>query len=228
MRSWGQNGRGELALWGSFLYGVVGTEVDADGLWVTSDSGQEAIKPVPESGPRSGLSSRGPIGRVAMAGAMIVMLMIVAVGVSVWRSETSATLAGVALGDEKQLATAVSGHDLVFDRATVFAVNRPLTAANRADLTGAQHSFETTFGVDLKTSARLEPVESRILARVRAANRQLVILERTIQPLLGRRVGGVALETLRLQRQVVDSAIDAYVSRNGQVLGAAEFGHWRG
>jgi response regulator RpfG family c-di-GMP phosphodiesterase len=147
---------------------------------------------------------------------MIVMLMIVAVGVSVWRSETSATLAGVALGDEKQLATAVSGHDLVFDRAAVFAVNRPLTAANRADLTGAQHSFETTFGVDLKTSARLEPVESRILARVRAANRQLVILERTIQPLLGRRVGGVALETLRLQRQVVDSAIDAYVSRNGQ------------
>lgn len=161
------------------------------------------------------MSFRGPIGRVAVAGATIVILMIVAVGVSVWRSETSATLAGVALGDEKQLATAVSGHDLIFDRANVFDVNRPLTDAKRADLTGAQRNFETTFGVDLKASAQLDPGERRILVRVLAANRQLMTLERTIQPLLGRRAGAVALEGLRVQRQVVDSAIDSYVRRNG-------------
>lgn len=183
---------------------------------------QAVAKPTAEPEARSGLSSGGPIGRVAVAGAAIVMLMIVAVGVSVWRSETSATLASVALGDEKQLATAVSGHDLIFDRASVFAVNRPLTAATRAELTGAQHNFETTFGVDLKASAPLEPDEAGILKRVQAANRHLVTSERTIQPLLGRRDGAAALAGLRGQRQVVDSAIDAYVSRNGRNANSAE------
>jgi HD-GYP domain-containing protein (c-di-GMP phosphodiesterase class II) len=189
---------------------------------MASDRMQEVTEPIAESGAQWGSSSRGPIGRVAVAGATIVMLMIVAVGVSVWRSETSATLAGVALGDEKQLAAAVSGHDQIFDRANVFDLNRPLTAARRVELIDAQRKFATTFDIDLKASAPLGPVESRILDRVRAANRQLVTSERAIEPLLGRRVGAVALERLRGQRQTVDSAIDSYVSRNGHDANAAE------
>jgi hypothetical protein len=161
-----------------------------------------------------GVSSRGPIRRVAVAGAAIVMLMIAAVGVSVWRSETSATLASAAIANEKQLAAAVSGHDLIFDRANVFDANEPLTASERADLSRAQQNFVQLFWVDLPALGDLDPNDRRILDRVRVANRQLVTLERSTQPLLGRQGGSVAIQGLRQQRQAVDTAIDSYVSLN--------------
>jgi response regulator RpfG family c-di-GMP phosphodiesterase len=72
-----------------------------------------------------------------------------------------------------------------------------------------------TFAVVLKPFAQRGPLESRILDRVLAADRQLVNLEATTQPLLGRRAGAIALEALRVQRQVVDRAIDSYVTRIG-------------
>jgi HD-GYP domain-containing protein (c-di-GMP phosphodiesterase class II) len=160
------------------------------------------------------LSSLGPVRRVALAGGAIVTLMIVAVGVSVWRSETSATLSRIAIGDERQLATAVSGHDLVFDRASIFAENRPLTASDRSALSVAQHKFALTFSSDLRASGEIRPDQRVRLDRVLAADRQLTTLERTTQPLLGRRGGIVAKRDLARQQQVVDSQIDSYEAHN--------------
>ena len=137
--------------------------------------------------------------------------MVGALGVSVWRSEVSVRFAGLALMDEKQVATATSGHDLLFDRATVFATNRPLSASEQTDLRTAQHAFAQMFGVNLKAP---DPTEIRLLDRVRAANGQLLRLEGAIAPLLGRHAALAALPSLRAQRQVLDLAIDAYVASN--------------
>jgi HD-GYP domain-containing protein (c-di-GMP phosphodiesterase class II) len=161
-----------------------------------------------------GLSRVGPIRRIAGAGAMIVILMIVAVGVSVWRSETSATLSRIAIGEERQLATAISGHDLVFDRAGIFTENRPLTASARTALSRAQQKFALTFSTDLTASGQIGPDQRTTLDRVLAANRQLTTLERVIQPLLGRRGSVVARRRLADQQQVVDGQIDSYVGHN--------------
>jgi hypothetical protein len=52
--------------------------------------------------------------------------MIAAAGVSVWRSGASATLAGVAITDQKQVSVAESSRDPLFDEASALARGCPV------------------------------------------------------------------------------------------------------
>jgi HD-GYP domain-containing protein (c-di-GMP phosphodiesterase class II) len=178
---------------------------------VRLDQADDLRKAIPFATASTLWSSRGPIRRVALAGAAIVLLMAGALGVSVWRSEVSARFAGRALMDEKQVATAASGHDLLFDRATAFATNRPLSASGLAGLRAAQQTFAQRFGVSQKAA---NPTDTRLLDRIRAANGHLLRLEGAITPLLGRPAALAALPSLRAPRQVLELAIDSYVADN--------------
>jgi HD-GYP domain-containing protein (c-di-GMP phosphodiesterase class II) len=168
------------------------------------------------------LSSRTPIPRVLAAGVTVVILMIGAVGVSVWQSETSASLAGVAITDQKQVATAQSGRDSLFDQASLFATNRPLTPSQRTQLSAAQRSFTAVVAVDLVKPGALDSSERKLLALVVAADDEQVALERAVKSSLGDAERAAALQRLRRQQQVVDRRLDAFVADNSREAAASQ------
>lgn len=168
------------------------------------------------------LPSASPTRRVLAAGVAILVLMIAAVGVSVWRSGTSATLAGVAITDQKQVSVAESGRDSLFDEATALTTSQPLTASQQAGLSSAQRRFTTVVTVGLGKSGALDPSERRLLAGVLAANDQLVAAERTVALSRGLSNAMAAVQRFRGKQQVVDGALDSFISYNAREATGSE------
>jgi hypothetical protein len=160
-----------------------------------------------------------PIRRITAAGIAIVALMIAALGVTIWRSETAATLADQAVTDQKQLAVGTSGRDLLFDQRTRLASGRRVTASNLVALDSSQHAFA---GVLAASRAVSDSTDLAILARVEAADAQLQPSTRAVELAAG---GQLAAASRRLSRQqtALDTALDAFTAYNTKDAAAALF-----
>ncbi len=161
----------------------------------------------------------GLVWRIAAAGVAIVAVMTVALGVSIWRSETAARLAGIAIADHEQLAVAATGRDLLFDQGTIFVANRRLPASREAVLNSDQGAFSDALRATL-TSA--DERDEAILAHVRAVNEQLVTQQHETELELGSARGPAALRRSTRALHAVDHALDAFVTYNTQDAAASE------
>jgi methyl-accepting chemotaxis protein len=81
-------------------------------------------------------SVAGPAARIALAGALIVISVAVALGVTVWRYDASATTYKRALGTVAQLTSTGDARSVLFDLAV--AAQRFAESGNRAELAAAQ------------------------------------------------------------------------------------------
>jgi putative nucleotidyltransferase with HDIG domain len=165
------------------------------------------------------LHTNGPVRRIAAAGVAIVAVMTVALGVSIWRSETALRLADSAISDHEQLTVAATGRDLLFDQGTMLVANRRLTGGQESVVNTDQRAFSGALRAALTSADRRDRA---ILADVRAVNEQLVIQQHETELELGSARGPAALRRSDRALHAVDHSLDTFVTYNTRDAAAAE------
>lgn len=162
---------------------------------------------------------RGPVRRVVLAGVAIVVLVLVAVGVSVWRSEGSATLATSAISDQKQLVVAVTGGNALFEEQRAFADNVPLSAADRRVVAADGRAFADALAAAVKGS---EPGDRLLLQQIGAALRGLDAAHAAAVPLMGHPSGAAPLRRVHVAEKAIDAKLDRFITFNRTDAAAAQ------
>ena len=164
---------------------------------------------------------RAPRQRVLAAGAAIVLLVVGAGSVCLWRAEASSRLANTAILDHRQLAAVATGNDLLVERGAVLESNRRVSAAQRLHLLKLQAKFIEAVTAHDVIAQSLSSVERRMIVRIMAANTRLVDLEETGQPWLGTRGATAALLQLRRRQDALNRALDPFIDFNAREAGDA-------
>jgi HD-GYP domain-containing protein (c-di-GMP phosphodiesterase class II) len=161
----------------------------------------------------------GLVIRVAGSGVVIVMLIGLAVGVSLWRSQTAARLATAAIADQKQLTVGTIGRDLLFDDSNIFAAYPRLTPAQRSLLASDQVSFTRAMRGAAKSA---DEHQRALLTRVLASDQQLLMHQREVELRLGGARGLAALQGFRRAEHTVDQGLDQFIQYSTRDAAAAQ------
>jgi methyl-accepting chemotaxis protein len=189
-----------------------------------SRSAAQASSPSHDSGHaamnRFGL--QGPARRVAMAGALIVLLLVATVGIMLWRYGVATSLGRDALAKETAVAVSGGANDFLVERVALIGPNRRLDAAQVSALHGEQQGFQQAIGQRLPTLRGYGGVDVSLRARVLAGNDRLVALGDGVASRLGTvsAVPGVAAYWAQLL--IVKGSLDALVVADQRQSDAAE------
>jgi len=158
------------------------------------------------------LPSRSPIRRIATAGSMLIVLLVVGMAISIVRSREADRLNAAALGNQKQLSLTADERDAMYDRGFVFETAQPLTAVALAGLHDAQRRFATALYAGEATGT--DSFERRLLVPLQGANARLLESERALAPVLGRAGNAAALRQLYGRQLALDARLDVYTEDN--------------
>lgn len=150
---------------------------------------------------------QGPARRVALAGAAILILLVAAVGVTVWRYGIATTQANQAAGEEKVARLVNQGNDFLLERSVLIEAGRPLTSAQRDQLRNEERHFDLTITGFQRVRGE-SPEERRLRAAVVRANERSLAIERRLLPQLGRPGAERGVRRLRAALVTVNHAID--------------------
>jgi methyl-accepting chemotaxis protein len=150
---------------------------------------------------------QGPARWVALAGGAVVVLLVTAVSVTLWRYG-DATDAGKS-GQREQATVALANRldDSLVGRAVAIQAARPLTAAQVAQLRDEERQFAATLA-QLERTGDVSTHHRAALDSISRANEESLAIERDLIPKLGTRAADAGVERLHAAELAVNSAID--------------------
>jgi methyl-accepting chemotaxis protein len=155
---------------------------------------------------------RDPVSRVAVAGVVIVVLMAIAVGVTLWQYGVSTNEARAAVKGEQGVALVERGNDSLVERLGRLGANRPIDPVEAATVVKERDAFSDVIAQLSRSSFASE--NRTLVANIVASNARAVVIERRLEPILGT-AGAVALVS-EFERQILatNHAIDPYVTKD--------------
>jgi methyl-accepting chemotaxis protein len=189
-----------------------------------SRSGGPGSSPSRDSGhaPTTRFGLQGPARRVAIAGGLIVLLLVAAVGIMLWRYGAAMSLARDALAKETAVAVSGGANDFLVERVLLIGPDRRLDAAQLSQLHAEQQGFQQAIGQRLPTLRGYGGADVALRARVLTGNDKLMALGNSVLPRLGTgsAVQGVAAYFAQLRS--VKQSLDALVVEDQQQSNAAD------
>lgn len=150
---------------------------------------------------------QGPARRVALAGAAILILLVAAVGVTLWRYGIATREAHVAARNQNAARLVNQGNDFLLERSVLIEAGRPLTPARRIQLRTEERDFDRAMaGVQRAWSG--SPEERRLRASVMSANERSLTIERRLLPRLDAPGAERGVRRLRAALVAVNHRID--------------------
>jgi methyl-accepting chemotaxis protein len=178
-----------------------------------SRSGGKAPSPSRDSGDAATTRLRlpGPARRVAIAGGLIVLLLMATVGIMLWRYGVTTSLGRDALGKETAVAVSGGSNDFLVERVALIGPNRRLDAAQVSQLHAEQRGFQQAIGQRLPMLRGYGGVDVPLRARVLDGNDKLVALGDGVVPSLGTASAVRGVDAYWAQLLIVKQSLDALV-----------------
>jgi hypothetical protein len=142
----------------------------------------------------------GPARRIAIAGALIVLLLTAAVGLTLWRYGIATGHGSSAIAEQKAARLALAGNDFLLQRSALIDTVGPLSSAQLAALRSEEAQFSATLA-ELTRTGNVSAQERRAVDGIAQANRASLTIERHLLPRLG--TPGAAGEARRLRGALV-------------------------
>ena len=196
-----------------------------------SRSGGPGSSPSRDSGhaPTTRFGLQGPARRVAIAGGLIVLLLVATVGIMLWRYGAATSLARDALAKETAVAVSGGANEFLVERALLIGPDRRLDAAQVSQLHAEQQGFQQAIGQRLPTLRGYGGADVALRARVLTGNDKLIAHGNSVLAALGNsaapRLGtGSAVQAVAAyfaQLRSVKQSLDALVVEDQQRSNAA-------
>ena len=161
----------------------------------------------------SRLPLNGPARRVAMAGALIVLLLLATVGITLSRYGIAESRDRAALANEGEVALAGAANQALVLRADL-VTPRGLDALQTAQLHTEQAAFAHVIGNDLPTLSTYGGNDVPMRAAVLAANSKLVADENAIASTLGTQRASQRLLTYDTELLSVERTLNTFIGVN--------------
>jgi methyl-accepting chemotaxis protein len=165
---------------------------------------------------------QGPARSVAIAGALIVLLLMATVGIMLWRYGVATNLGREALAKETAVAVSGGANDFLVERVALIGPNRPLDAAQVSTLHAEQQGFQQAIGQRLPTLRGYGGADVPLRAGVLAGNAKLVELGDGVVPRLGTASAVQGVDAYWAQLLMVKRSLDALVAEDQRQSNAAE------
>jgi|GEM_PF-3164076 len=160
------------------------------------------------------LGLEGPTRRIAIAGALIVALLVMAVTITIVFYSSAVNKAHEATDHQREVSLALFGNDSLIERLHELDPNRALTPAQLKHLDEERAAFRQAIEVEIPQTSSYEQADRRALPSIVAANGQASATEERIRPLLGTPRAEPLIASYRAQVLAVNHAIDPFVSAN--------------
>jgi hypothetical protein len=164
--------------------------------------------------PKVGLGLEGPARRIAFAGALIVALLVLAVGTTIVFYSSAVTKAQGATEHEREVSLALSGKGSLLARVALFARNAALSPAQLNDLKEERAAFRRNFETEIPRTSSFDQQDREALPSILAANNRAVASAERLRPLLGTAQAQALISTYSAQVLAVSLAIDPFVAAN--------------
>jgi methyl-accepting chemotaxis protein len=164
--------------------------------------------------PKLRIGLEGPARRIALAGALIVALLVFAVGITIAFYGAAVTKSQEATEHQREVSLALSGNDFLLERLALLDGNAALSPAQLNHLLAERAAFSQAIEVELPRATTFDQSDRETLPAIVTANHRALASEEQLRPQLGSARGQALLVVYRAQLLAVNHATDPFVAAN--------------